>query len=506
MGSVPSESHIVNGPYLGYIKSVAVIGAGISGVVTAAHLLRAGFNVTVFERTGVAGGVWSYEPQADRDPPFPNVRPPSPKWDKVEDEGLTSDEAALIHGPPNPCYAGLRNNIPTPIMRASLLRWPEGSEDFVDQKVVHQYIQDIAQIHHVYDKILFHTRVESVSKPSGSNEWKVLSSTLTKTDSGHALTKQAREFDAVVVASGHYSIPFVPDIPGLSAWKQKFPDRVMHSKKYRTPTPFSNQTLLVIGAGASAIDIAKETAPLGATIIQSRRESKYDLLGVRLPEGVERVAMVAEFILDDTAAEADHRLLEPGHAIPGRVRLEDGRSIEGIDHVIVATGYITSYPFLGELEQPSVRWEEADEKVLITSDGYITHNLHKDIFYIPDPSLSFIGVSHLVSTFSLFDFQAQVLAKVFAGQAHLPPQSVMRQEHKERKARSQPGERFHSMMAAEDVYIEKMLSWVNGDLAKAGVPPLPGMDEEWHSGYKVMKEKITNSQCTGGGNRNRVNI
>ncbi|KAI1458486.1 MFS general substrate transporter [Annulohypoxylon moriforme] len=434
---------------------VAVIGAGISGVVSAAHLLRDGFNVTVFERTGVVGGVWDYEPQPDRDPPFPNVRPPAPHWEEVEKEGLSSDEVAVIHGPPNPCYAGLKNNIPTPIMRSSLLQWPEGSEDLVDQKVVHQYIKDIAHIHNVYDKINFHTRVESVSKPEGDQKWTIVTSTFVRTKSGHTLTKKTWKFDAVVVASGHYHIPFVPDVPGLSTWKQLFPDRVTHSKQYQTPLPFSNKTILIIGAGVSALDIAKETSPLGAKIIQSRRESKYDVLVSRLPEGVDRVAMVAEFIPDVVDRDSGSQPLNPSEAIPGKVVLEDGRALEGIDHVIIATGYITSYPFLGDLEQPLTRWEDADEKVLITSDGYITHNLHKDIFYIPDPSLAFIGVSHLVSTFSLFDFQAQVAAKVFAGQARLPPKSVMKEEHRERKARFQPGERFHSMFAAEDAYIDK---------------------------------------------------
>jgi ACS family pantothenate transporter-like MFS transporter len=39
-------------------KRVAVIGAGISGVVTAGHLLAVGIDVTVFERSHAAGGVW----------------------------------------------------------------------------------------------------------------------------------------------------------------------------------------------------------------------------------------------------------------------------------------------------------------------------------------------------------------------------------------------------------------------------------------------------------------
>jgi phytoene dehydrogenase-like protein len=40
------------------IETVAVIGAGISGVVSAAHLVRCGLDVAVFERSSGAGGVW----------------------------------------------------------------------------------------------------------------------------------------------------------------------------------------------------------------------------------------------------------------------------------------------------------------------------------------------------------------------------------------------------------------------------------------------------------------
>ena len=39
-------------------QSVGIIGAGVSGVATAAHLRAAGINVVVFERASVAGGVW----------------------------------------------------------------------------------------------------------------------------------------------------------------------------------------------------------------------------------------------------------------------------------------------------------------------------------------------------------------------------------------------------------------------------------------------------------------
>jgi cation diffusion facilitator CzcD-associated flavoprotein CzcO len=42
-------------------KSVAIIGAGASGLVAAKVLLDDGFNVTVFDRQRELGGVWCAE-------------------------------------------------------------------------------------------------------------------------------------------------------------------------------------------------------------------------------------------------------------------------------------------------------------------------------------------------------------------------------------------------------------------------------------------------------------
>ncbi len=472
------------------IQDVAIIGAGISGVSSAAHLLRIGLNVTVFERAGVIGGVWQYDPRPDIEPPFPNDRPSRPDWKALEAEGQDPEVVALLHAPTSPCYAGLVNNIPTPVMRSSLLQWPEGTGEFARHDIVRQYIDDIASQNSVLERVQFHTRVDSVVKPSGSDKWTVQTSRLEKKESGagYRFEKKTQKFDAVIVASGHYHVPRILDIPGLSAWKRQFPDRVMHSKRYRRPEPFAGKTVLVIGAGASSMDIAKETTNLGGRVYQSIRESKYALGADRLPENAERVAMVSEFVADSSSDAAAK--LRNDQPIPGKVILSDGRVLEGIDHVVVATGYITTYPFLGELEQPSVPWEEADDKVIITSDGYITHNLHKDIFYIPDPTLAFVGVSHLVSTFSFFDFQAQVLARVFAGQVQLPTESAMKEEHGERKARFQSGDRFHSLFSKEDLYMAEVLGWVNDDLTKANRQPMQGVDDEWVVGYSALKKKF----------------
>ena len=39
---------------------IAVIGAGVSGLVAAKELLAVGFNVTVFEKGSHVGGIWAY--------------------------------------------------------------------------------------------------------------------------------------------------------------------------------------------------------------------------------------------------------------------------------------------------------------------------------------------------------------------------------------------------------------------------------------------------------------
>ena len=53
--------------------------------------------------------------------------------------------------------------------------------------------------------------------------------------------RNTKAFDTVVIASGHYHVCRVPNIPGLAEWKRKWPSRVQHSKNYRRPAPFKGQ-------------------------------------------------------------------------------------------------------------------------------------------------------------------------------------------------------------------------------------------------------------------------
>ncbi|KAM0329989.1 hypothetical protein ACHAQA_004158 [Verticillium albo-atrum] len=477
------------------LKSVAIIGAGLSGLVTAVHLLRAGINITIFERADDVGGAWRYSPEADRDPPFPSLRPPSPDWSEVErlqGEGLSTKEAVSRFSPPGPVFTNMKSRGSKMMMRTSLMNWPEGSGQPLDHGEVQEYLQAVSRLHRVEDQIRFNTRVEDVSKREKDSRWHIRTSRLFASGETYSVERETWEFDAVVVATGRYGTPRVPDVPGLPTWKRMFPKRVIHSKQYRTPTVFRGKRVLIIGGFISALEIAKELTDNEATVFQSAVDTKVDFRDLASHESAAKVAMTAEFITHSQARDEldpNPQPLDDDSPIPGQVILLDGQVLENIHHVIIATGYLTTYPFLGPvLEQPKTLFENADDVVVTTAEGRNVHNLHEDIFYIPDPTLAFIGVSHFASTFSLYDFQAQVLAVVFAGRVRLPSKALMKEEQRRRKSQVLPGTLLNSIFLLYDFVIRRLLDWVNEDLAAGGFEPLLGPDRPWWDAFREERE------------------
>ncbi|KAI2602636.1 FAD dependent oxidoreductase [Hypoxylon sp. NC1633] len=474
----------------GKIGTVAVIGAGLSGIASTAHLLRTGIDVTVFERANVAGGAWEFSPETDQDPPFPSTRPPAPDWDKPTADDLSSEKAPLRFSPPGPAYANMKGRNSEQTMRTSLGDWPEGKRAPLDHSEVAAYLQRIAKAHRVQDKIRFRTRVESVTKQG--EQWRLQTAKLVTKSIGYALERETWLFDAVVVAAGRYGDPRVPDIPGLSAWKHAHANRILHSKQYRAPEPYQGKTVLIIGGFISAMEITNELVNNGAKVYESAKDTRVDFRGHSNHENAEKVAMAIEFTTvssENGQSTVSPQTLHNDDPIPGKVVLQDGRVLEGIHYVIIATGYHTSFPFLGPLlERPSMALEDADERVIITSDGRTAHNLHEDIFYIPDPTLAFIGITHFASTFSMYDFQAQVLAAVFAERVALPPKAAMQAEQKRRKSRVLPGTFLNSIFILDDFVIHRMLHWVNEGMVARGFEPLQGPDRAWWEAFGTERK------------------
>ncbi|EXJ92623.1 hypothetical protein A1O3_01175 [Capronia epimyces CBS 606.96] len=465
------------------IRRVAVIGAGVSGVSTAAHLIAEGLDVTVFERAPVSGGVWVLDPNIPFEPAYP-----APKASVAEstfyDLTTESDNPHILHSSPGPAYEGLKNNVPTPLMELSLNSYKPNTDLFVSQRILAEYIQDTAAKTGVAERTLHDTKVEHLSKEPGESEWTVRTSTWDHVKK----EKSSREwkFDAVAVASGHYHAPKVPNIPGLVEWKRAFPTKVQHSKRFRNPKGFDNQTILVIGGSASSTDIARELGPTAKKIWQSTRKGKYDTPVSMLPENATRVAEIASF--SPLPEDIDGSGSGSG-PIPGTVTLVDGQVLENIDRVIVATGYLFTLPFAPQYHRDDLSPQEADDKVLIT-DGLQMHNLHDDIFYIPDPTLAFVGVPFFVATFSFFEFQAIAVAAYFAGLTTLPSEAEMREEYKKRVEADGYGKKFHIQQGRDLEYVSRLMAWVNKDL-EPSKKKTDGYSEKWIATRDALFKEMT---------------
>lgn len=64
------------------------------------------------------------------------------------------------------------------------------------------------------------------------------------TESLTSRERQVRDYDAVAIANGHYTVPFIPDIPGIQEWNKQYPGSITHSKYYRKPEDFQAKVSL----------------------------------------------------------------------------------------------------------------------------------------------------------------------------------------------------------------------------------------------------------------------
>jgi cation diffusion facilitator CzcD-associated flavoprotein CzcO len=93
--------------------------------------------------------------------------------------------------------------------------------------VIRRYVKSLVERRGYEDLVSYRTTVEQVEKVG--TEWKV---TLRK-DGKESDYWWTEWFDAVVVASGHFWVPYVPSIEGLEAFEKARPSSVVHSKHFR---------------------------------------------------------------------------------------------------------------------------------------------------------------------------------------------------------------------------------------------------------------------------------
>jgi cation diffusion facilitator CzcD-associated flavoprotein CzcO len=127
-------------------------------------------------------------------------------------------------------------------MPDSYPRVPSGEE-------LQAYFENYAKDFDIFDKIRFNSATNQL-KQLGDGRWQV--------DFTDLITakKDRKQYDFIVVASGLYFEPYLPEFP-----KQKqFSGDIIHTSAYRSPSQVTGKNVAIVGFGKSALDVAGETA------------------------------------------------------------------------------------------------------------------------------------------------------------------------------------------------------------------------------------------------------
>ncbi|EKM58158.1 uncharacterized protein PHACADRAFT_252244, partial [Phanerochaete carnosa HHB-10118-sp] len=346
--------------------------------------------------------------------------------------------------------------------------FPPGTLLYPPASAVLQYLNDYATHFDLRKHIRVKTTVQNIDWDASLFQWRVRT---TPTSSASEAFAKESFYDLVVVANGHYRIPFYPLTPGLRAWLES--GKAVHAAWYRH-AEYHGDTVLVVGRGPSGVDVADEMREVCKTLVHSfpeaTREDRED--GTLKLRG-----RIAEF-------------LDPHE---GRVRFEDGTEETGIDYSILATGYEHSLPFLPphllELALPPPI-PPIPEK-LYNSKFHI-FPLAKQIFPLvtsfPLSRLAFLALPYRIIPFIFAEIQTRAALRAFTDPSSLDPAReavdiVSRYE----ELRAQFGDNelaiaraWHKMEAEQFPYLDTLLQFVAGEHGNPAWKLPDWVLEIWH--------------------------
>ncbi|KAF8358667.1 hypothetical protein PRIPAC_93662 [Pristionchus pacificus] len=399
-------------------RNICVVGAGAAGLPSIRHALLYGFNVVCYEAQSELGGLWRFNPE---DTEYSCVM-------RSTVINTSKEFTAYSDFPPLP-----------------------EEPNFMHNSRMLNYLKAYADHFKLTDHIQFEHKALSISradKYDASGQWDVRvqnmkSSEITTT-----------RFDGVLHCTGHHALPYSPALfPG----QETFPGRVMHAHDYKDWRGFENQTIVVVGVGNSGCDIAVELSRVAKQVhLVSRRGTwvynriynygrpvdctRYTRLNAAIKEVVPH-SIAAASVRKQLNFRFDHELygLKPKHDVMGahptindelpnriangsiRVRpqinrfngttvhFEDGSMTEGVDTVILSTGYTVSFP-------------EIESGELIKVD-----NNQVDLFQyvfpmcLPHDSLGIIGlIQPFGSIIPIAEMQARLVLAAIAGEDKMP--------------------------------------------------------------------------------------
>ena len=373
---------------------VAVIGAGPSGMAALRAFQSAAKKkvkipeVVCFEKQSDWGGLWNYT------------------WRTGLDE-----HGEPVHGS---MYRYLWSNGPKECLEFADYSFEEhfgkAIPSYPPRAVLWDYIKGRVEKAKVRKWVRFNTPVRMV-------EWDKKKKLFHVTVHDRVKDKMYTEnFHHVIVSSGHFSVPQVPDFDGIKA----FNGRVMHAHDFRDALEFKGKHILIVGRSYSAEDIGSQCWKYGAASVTTTYRSKP--MGFKWPERFQERPLLQKLV-----GKTAH--------------FKDGSSKE-VDAVILCTGYQHHFPFLPE------------DLRLKTTNRLWPLGLYKGVVWENNPHLHYIGMQDQFYTFNMFDSQAWFARDVIMGRIKLPSLANMRKDSMKWRKREEKLETAEQMI------------WYQGDNVK----------------------------------------
>ena len=206
-------------------KKVAVIGAGLAGLVTIKSCLEEGMEVEAFEKSPYLGGNWKFK---------------DPGVSVFRNTELTSSK-----------YLTAFSDFPM----------PETYPHFLTHQQYLEYLLSYARHFDLERHITFKSSVEAVERKG--EKW------LVRVRDENEVREA--EFDSVAVCTGLNEEWSFPEIENMKEFRGDF----IHSSAYKDNSPFHGKKVVVIGGGESGGDILNELSQVADRVTLSLRRGVF---------------------------------------------------------------------------------------------------------------------------------------------------------------------------------------------------------------------------------------
>ncbi|WP_025313429.1 NAD(P)-binding domain-containing protein [Roseicyclus elongatus] len=380
-------------------KRVAVIGAGPSGLAQLRAFQSAAQKgadipeIVCFEKQSNWGGLWNYT------------------WRTGVDEN-----GEPVHGS---MYRYLWSNGPKEGLEFADYSFEEhfGKQiaSYPPRAVLFDYIEGRVLKANVRDWIRFSSVIRWVDYDEAAGDFEVTVHDMV------ADRVYKERFDHVIVASGHFSSPNVPEYPGFD----QFNGRIVHAHDFRDAREFAGKDVLVVGSSYSAEDVGSQCWKYGARSITSCYRSAP--MGFAWPDNWEEKPAM-EKVVGKT------------------VFFKDGTT-KDVDAIILCTGYRHYFPFL------------PDDLRLKTANRLATADLYKGVAYVHNPKLFYLGMQDQWFTFNMFDAQAWYVRDIILGRIAVPAdKQVLMADVAEREAREEASDDVKYAITYQADYIKELIA------------------------------------------------